>query len=208
MKILFSGDSITDVGRNREDPASLGAGYPLLIAARLGARQPGAYTFRNTGVSGDRVVDVYARIKRDCWNLEPDLVSILLGINDVWHELGSRNGVDAERFYRVYRMLAADTRERLPQAKLLLMEPFVLPGDSTREGWEYFTREVPLRAQAVRQVAEEFSALYLPLQTILDEHCKAASPDYWLVDGVHPTPAGHQLIAEAWLELFDREINR
>lgn len=206
MKILFLGDSITDVGRNREDPASMGAGYPLLVSARLGARQPGRFTFRNTGVGGDRSVDIYARIKRDCWNLEPDVISLLMGINDVWHEIGDRNGVDAERFYRICRMLIADTRERLPEARLLLMEPFVLPGTGTRDGWEDFVREVPLRAQAVRQAAEEFHALYLPLQAMFDERCKAAPPDYWLMDGVHPTPAGHQLIADAWLELFDREI--
>lgn len=207
MKILFLGDSITDVGRNREDPASMGAGYPLLVSARLGAQQPGKFNFRNTGIGGDRSVDIYARIKRDCWNLEPDVISLLMGINDVWHEIGDRNGVDAERFYRIYRMLVSDTRERLPEAKLLLMEPFVLPGTGTRDGWEDFVREVPLRSQAVRQVAEEFHALYLPLQAMFDEHCKAAPPAYWLMDGVHPTPAGHQLIADAWLELFDREID-
>lgn len=204
MKILFIGDSITDVGRSREDPASLGAGYPLLVSARLGLRQPGKFTFRNTGIGGDRSVDIYARIKKDCWNLEPDVISLLMGINDVWHELGDRNGVGAERFYRIYRMLAADTRERLPEAQLLLMEPFVLPGSGTSGDWEAFTREVPLRAQAVRQVAEEFHALYLPLQERFDERCKYAPPAYWLMDGVHPTPAGHQLIADAWLDLFER----
>ena len=205
MKILFLGDSITDVGRNREDPASLGAGYPLLVSARLGVREPGEFTFRNTGIGGDRSVDIYARIKKDCWNLEPDVISILMGINDVWHELGDRNGVGAERFYRIYRMLVEDTKARLPEAKLLLMEPFVLPGTGTIGDWEVFTREVPFRSQAVRRIAEEFHAMYLPLQEMFDEHCKAAPPAYWLMDGVHPTPAGHQLIADAWLDLFDRE---
>ena len=100
MKILFLGDSITDAGRDRSRPDSLGAGYPLLVSARLGAGRPGAFTFRNTGVGGDRSVDIYARIKRDCWNWSPDVLSLLAGVNDVWHELGEdRNGVDAERFY-------------------------------------------------------------------------------------------------------------
>ncbi len=207
MRILFLGDSITDAGRNREDPASLGSGYPLLVSARLSLEQPGRYGFRNTGVGGDRSVDIYARIKRDCWNLKPDLLSLLAGINDVWHELGDRNGVGAERFYRICRMLAADTVERLPEVKLLLMEPFVLPGTGTSEDWEAFAREMPLRAQAVREIAGEFGGLYLPLQARFDEACARCPAAYWLSDGVHPTPAGHQLIADAWLSLFEKYAN-
>lgn len=207
MKILFLGDSITDVGRDRNNPDSLGSGYPLLIGARLGADQPGAFTFRNTGVSGDRSVDIYARIKRDCWNWRPDVLSLLVGVNDVWHELGEdRNGVDEERFFRIYRMLVEDTLARLPGAELLLMEPFVLPGTGTSGDWEVFSREVALRARAVREIAGEFHTHFLPLQSFLDEACKRRPAECWLADGVHPTPAGHQLIADAWLDLFRREI--
>jgi len=207
MRILFLGDSITDVGRNRSNPASLGAGYPLLVGSRLGADCPGQYTFRNTGNSGDRSVDIYARIKADCWNWRPDVLSLLAGINDVWHELGeTRNGVDADRFYRVYRMLVEDTLAQLPGLTLLLMEPFVLPGAATVADWEVFSREVPLRAKAVREIAGEFHAHCLSLQPLMDAACKRCPPEYWLMDGVHPTPAGHQLIADAWLELFQREI--
>ena len=192
MKILFLGDSITDAGRDRSRPDSLGAGYPLLVSARLGA---------------DRSVDIYARIKRDCWNWSPDVLSLLAGVNDVWHELGEdRNGVDAERFYRVCRMLAEDTLARLPDVTLLLMEPFVLPGTGTGGSWETFSREVALRAQAVREIAGEVRAHFLPLQALLDEACRRCPPEYWLMDGVHPTPAGHQLIADAWLELFRSKI--
>ena len=207
MKILFLGDSITDVGRDRSNPESLGAGYPLLVSARLGLDRPGAFAFRNTGVGGDRSVDIYARLKRDCWNWEPDVLSLLAGVNDVWHELGEdRNGVDAERSYRICRMLVQDTLERLPEVKLLLMEPFVLPGSGTRENWEAFSREVSLRSRAVREIAGEFGAHFLPLQALLEDACRRCPPEYWLMDGVHPTPAGHQLIADAWLELFRREI--
>lgn len=206
MKILFSGDSITDAGRNREDPNSLGAGYPLLAGARLGADAPGKYVCRNTGVSGDRSVDIYARIKRDCWNIRPDVLSLLVGINDVWHEIDWQNGVDADRFYRVCRMMVEDTRAQLPEIQIILMEPFVLPGTSTSANWRTFAREVPLRAKALREIAGEFHTSLLPLQGILDDACKKCPPEYWLIDGVHPTPAGHQLIANAWLDLFRREI--
>lgn len=207
MKILFLGDSITDVGRDRNNPDSLGSGYPLLISARLGADRPGDCAFRNAGVSGDRSVDVYARIKRDCWNWQPDVLSLLVGVNDVWHELGEdRNGVDAERFRRIYRMLVEDTLARLPEAALLLMEPFVLPGTGTSGDWEVFSREAALRARVVREIAGEFHTYFLPLQTLLNDACKRRPAEYWLADGVHPTPAGHQLIADAWLDLFRREI--
>lgn len=206
MKILFLGDSITDVGRNREDPASLGSGYPLFISGRLAVRQPGEFTCRNTGISGDRSVDIYARIKKDCWNIQPDFISLLMGINDVWHEIGAHNGVGAERFYRMCRMLVEDTVERLPGVKILLMEPFVLPGSGTSGNWETFARELPLRVQAVKQVAGEMHTLYLPLQEMFERACEKQPPEYWLMDGVHPTAAGHQLIADAWLALFDREV--
>ena len=104
MKILFQGDSITDVGRNTNNGSlnSIGQGYPCLIASRLGADEPETYEFVNRGISGNRIVDVYARIKADCWNLAPDLLSILIGVNDVWPEFGGKNGVDAKRFYNVY----------------------------------------------------------------------------------------------------------
>lgn len=203
MKILFLGDSITDVGRNREDPMSMGAGYPLFVCGRLAVREPGKYLCRNTGVGGDRSVDIYARLKKDCWNFRPDVLSVLMGINDIWHEIGEENGVDAGRFYRFYRMLAADTRERLPDVKMIMMEPFALPGSGTKDDWDVFARELPLRVQAVRQAADEMGALFLPLQQRLEDACKVQPPAYWLADGVHPTPAGHQLIADAWLELFD-----
>ena len=207
MKILFLGDSITDAGRNRENPNSLGEGYPLLVSARLGADYPGQHIFRNTGIGGDRSVDLYARIKRDCWNWRPDVLSVLVGVNDVWHELGEDpNGVDTGRFYRVLQMLVEDTLAWMPEVKLLLMEPFVLPGMATRGDWRTFAREVPLRAQAVREIAGKFHAHCLALQPLLDDACKRCPPEYWLIDGVHPTSAGHQLIADAWLELFKREI--
>lgn len=206
MKILFTGDSITDWGRWREDPNSMGMGYPLIVSAKLSVRHPGQFTFRNTGISGNRSVDVYARMKKDCWSLQPDLVSLLVGVNDVWQRLTEGDDLEVDRFERVYRMMIEDTVNRLPNAPLLLMGPFVLHGTAADEDWDWFSREVPLRAAAVQKIAEEFHTLYLPLQPIFDQACGICPADYWTMDGVHPTPAGHQLIADAWLELFDREI--
>ena len=163
MKILFQGDSITDAGRNREQ-LCLGKGYPVMIGGELGAHFPGKYTFDNKGVSGNRIVDVYARIKVDCWNLEPDVISLLIGVNDVWHEFGNKNGVEPERFEKVYRMLIEDTKAKLPNIKFMLMEPFVLPGRATEAAWEDFSGTVYQLAEIVQKLAKEYNLSFVPLQ--------------------------------------------
>ncbi|MBQ8578165.1 MAG: SGNH/GDSL hydrolase family protein [Clostridia bacterium] len=209
MKILFQGDSITDVGRNAGAGSltPIGQGYAMLCAATLGAKYPGQFTFENRGISGNRIVDVYARIKADGWNLEPDVLSILIGVNDVWHELGAnRNGVDAERFYRVYKMLVTDTVERIPHIRMILMEPFVLNCGATADNWETFRTETALRGEAVKQIASECGQIFLPLQTMFDEACALAPANYWLGDGVHPTVSGHKLIADRWMAAFEEKI--
>lgn len=205
MKILFQGDSITDAGRNREQ-LCLGKGYPVMIGGELGAHFPGKYTFDNKGVSGNRIVDVYARIKVDCWNLEPDVISLLIGVNDVWHEFGNKNGVEPERFEKVYRMLIEDTKAKLPNIKFMLMEPFVLPGRATEAAWEDFSGTVYQLAEIVQKLAKEYNLSFVPLQEKLNVACKLCPPEYWLGDGVHPTAAGHRLISDAWLEVFHKEI--
>ena len=209
MKILFQGDSITDCGRNTSNGStiSIGQSYPMLIDGRLSVDYPGKFVFENFGISGNRIVDVYARIKKDCWNREPDVLSILIGINDVWHEVGEgRNGVDAERFYNVYRMLVADTLKRFPNMDMILMEPFVLKASATVDNWEYFNTETKLRAEAVKQIAGEFNKVFLPLQDKFDEAMNICHASYWAADGVHPTPAGHQLIADQWIAAFKEKI--
>lgn len=204
MNVIYLGDSITDAGRSIGEGSmvSIGQGYALITSAKLSAQRPGAYNFINSAISGSRIVDIYARIKTDAWNKEPDVISILAGVNDVWHEFDMSNGVDAERFENVYRMLLTDTKKRFPNVKFLLMEPFVLRESATTENWEGFQRETLARAAVVKKLAEEFNTVFVPLQCIFDEACKQQSVAYWLADGVHPTPAGHQLIADAWMEAF------
>lgn len=209
MKILFLGDSITDVGRNTNNGSliSMGQGYALMVSGQLSVRYPGRFSFVNRGISGNRSVDIYARIKADCWNLQPDVISILVGVNDVWHEFAAGNGVESDRFYRVCRALVTDTQAALPDAKLMLLEPFVLQGTATEKNWEAFRREVFLRAEAVKKIAEETGARFVPLQDTLESACSSCPASYWLGDGVHPTPAGHQLIADAWVKAFETMIS-
>ena len=196
--IVFQGDSITDARRARDVEEYLGSGYPTMVAGDLGVKYPGVYSCVNRGVSGNRIVDVYARIKMDLWNLEPDVLSILIGVNDVWHEAGNRNGVDAVRFEKMYRILVEDTKERFPDIRILVLEPFVLLGTATEAKWDEFHGEVLLRAAAAKRVAADYGLIFVPLQGMFDEACKTAPADYWLGDGVHPTPFGHRLIADAW----------
>ena len=202
MKILFQGDSITDVGRNEEKGStiSIGQGYALMVAGDLGAKYPGRFTFVNNGVSGNRIVDLYARIKTDVWNEKPDVLSILLGINDVWHDVMFNNGVDNDRFYEMYSIIIKHTKQILPDVKIMLLEPFVLKTGETVERWEFFDTETRLRQESVKRVALENELLFVPLQERFDRACEKAEASYWIKDGVHPTPAGHRLIADAYEE--------
>ena len=210
-RILFQGDSITDALRSRESDLYPGNGYPTLVKARLGYEHPGEYEFFNRGISGNRIVDLYARIKKDLINLKPDVLSILIGVNDVWHEVEIENGVDAVKFERIYDMLLTEVEEALPGIRILILEPFVLHGSATENieekpaRWEYFRDETPLRAAAAKRVAEKHGAVWVPLQERFDEACKLAPAEYWLWDGVHPTQMGHELIARAWLEAFEQK---
>ena len=201
--ILFQGDSITDAGRVYEDINNAGSGYPLLVKSALGFENPGEYTFINKGISGNRIVDVYARIKRDIINLKPGVMSILIGVNDVWHEFGEKNGVDAEKFFKIYSMLIEEIKEALPHIKIMILEPFVLCGCGTQEHYTEFRAEVEKRAEKAKAVAEKYNLKFIPLQDKLDEKSKTIEPTYWLGDGVHPTSMGHELIKREWIKAFN-----
>lgn len=209
--ILFQGDSITDTGRNRENDNNRGYGYANLVSAEIGANEPYKYKFYNRGISGNRSVDLFARIKVDMINLKPDYMSILVGVNDVWHEYTRHNGVSAEKYELVYSLMIEELKTALPELKIMILEPFVLPGSATENTeqypgrWEFFSREVPLRAAAAKRVAQKYGLPFVPLQDMFTNvNADAPVPDYWLRDGVHPTVAGHTLIKRAWLEAYDK----
>ncbi len=208
--ILFQGDSITDCGRDREDIMNVGQGYPLLVKAQLGFENPGKYVFHNRGISGNRIVDMYARIKQDIINLAPDYISFLIGVNDVWHELdfGGSNGVDAEKYEKIYCMLIEEVKEALPDVKIMIMEPFCLRASANENTedqpnkWNIFSTEVKKRAEKARKVAEKYNLTFIPLQDKFDEATKMAENTYWLADGVHPTAMGHEIIKREWLKKY------
>jgi len=200
--ILFQGDSITDCGRDRamqdhfNHNGALGSGYASHVAAGLLADFP-ARQLRvlNRGISGNRVVDLYARWKSDAVNLKPDIISILIGVNDTWHEFSSSNGVELDRFEKIYRMLLEYTRQRLGGVQLVLCEPFVLPCGVVVDGWP---EDIAGRQKIVAALAGEFDALHVPFQEMFNRALEEAPAEYWAGDGVHPSPAGHARMAQFW----------
>lgn len=202
MKILFQGDSITDAGRSRDSDICLGFGYAHLVSASLGFAEPGKHEFFNRGISGNRVVDLYSRIKIDMINLCPDVMSILIGVNDVWHEADFKNGVDADKFYRIYCMLIEEVKEALPDIKIIILEPFVLNTGAPANNWEFFSTETAKRAEMAKKVAEKYGLPFVPLQKGFEELCKKAPAEHWLGDGVHPTAQGHEFIKNEWLKAY------
>ena len=204
MKILFQGDSITDCGRSREHDKNMGIGYPTMVCGELGYREPGAHTFHNRGISGNRIVDIYARMKADIVNIKPDLMSLLIGVNDVWHEFHENpNGVDADKFYKVYCLLIEELQQALPDMKIMILEPFVLHGTATDLHWEGFDVETRKRAAMAKKVAERYNLTWVPLQQGFEALLEQAPADFWLRDGVHPAAPGHAYIKEQWLKAFD-----
>lgn len=200
--ILFQGDSITDADRSREFDHKTGIGYPTLVTGYLGFENPNKYKFYSRGISGNRVIDVYARIKEDIINLKPDVMSILIGVNDVWHEINYKNGVDAEKYFKIYSMLIEEVLKELPDIKIIILEPFLLKASATEENWDHFRGEVEKRAAKAKEIAEKYNLTFISLQDKFDEAAKTAPPSYWLIDGVHPTTAGHELIKREWIKAF------
>ncbi len=200
--ILFQGDSITDTGRSRytigpNNPDGLGYGYSRLVADRLLEEYPDHHLqIYNRGVSGDRIRDLAQRWERDSLRLQPDLISIMIGVNDTWNYLYLGMGADPGEYRTVFQSLLEQTRAALPDVRFVLCEPFVLiTGEVTSEWMD----DVLQRQEMVRELSREFQAVYVPFQASLDESAEKIPPHRLLEDGVHPTEQGHRILAETWL---------
>ncbi len=202
-RILFQGDSITDAGRLRseeEDGINLGFGYPSYAAAMLGCEFPGEFEFFNKGISGNKITDIYARMKRDIISLKPDYLSIMIGVNDVWHKSFGEDDVCIERFEQLYRFLIEDVKKELPNIKIMLICPFC---DSITKGFfDGFNDEILKRAALVKKLAEEYSLAFMDSQRVIDDAQKVFPIEYWTADGVHPTIFGHKMLADEWVKVF------
>jgi len=193
--ILFQGDSITDCSRDREDPDSLGGGYVNLVMETVADRYSQSnLKFINRGISGDKIRDLQLRWDMECIDLKPDMLSILVGVNDTLI-------TPVELFEEEYRMLLKRTTEAL-NAEIILCEPFLLLGDTNA-----YRDDLNPKIETVHMLSEEFNTLLLPLDKIFREACSLHPPEYWAPDGVHPTPAGHALIAKSWIEYVEKTLS-
>jgi len=199
-RVLFQGDSITDADRNPFDLGDLGSGYVAMVEERFFERHPeGRVVFLNRGVSGDGVRDLRSRWQDDCLDLKPDVVSILVGINDVFDGLFWNESVSTESFETDYASILELTRRNL-DAQLVLMEPFLLP--VSKEVLPVMD-EVDSMSRVVGKLAGEFGAVLVPLGSIFKKAAKLEAPEFYSLDGVHPTQAGHELIAQSWLKIVE-----
>lgn len=202
-RLLFQGDSITDMkwGRNQNDRNHyLGHSYVYLVASRLGVDMPEAQLdIYNRGMSGHKVGDLRGRWQKDAIDMKPDLLSILIGVNDVGRNL---DGVDVEAWEADYRFILDASHNANSALRLVLLDPFVLASGrlSNSDSFRKWRDQVERLIAVVEQLATDYSAVHVRTQNVFDAAARAVSPEHWIWDGVHPLPQGHELIARAWLE--------
>jgi len=200
ITLLFQGDSVTDVGRNRNDGYDLGHGYVKQVAELITSRLPEKnIQVINRGVSGDRLVDLHARWEEDCIAIRPSIVSILIGINDCWRRYDDNEPTDIEDFTLMYRQLLEDVRYKTG-AKIVLCEPFVLPIPDDRIRWR---EDLDPKIEAIRMLAKEYNALLIPFDEIFREASRSRQLVDLAEDGVHPTELGHHIMAKTWFTLAE-----
>ena len=195
-RILFQGDSITDGNRGRSaDPNHiLGHGYQFIVAARFGTQLAERdLTFLNRGISGNTVLDLEKRWDKDTLELLPDMLSVLVGVND------NSKGVAPELYEQTFDRLLAAVKAANPAVKLVLCEPFALRVGKKAEVWDEWFPGIVQRQQIVARLAAKHGAALVHFQAIFDAACQRAPAGYWIWDGVHPTYSGHQLMAEEWV---------
>ncbi|MCA9179623.1 MAG: lysophospholipase [Planctomycetales bacterium] len=203
--ILFQGDSITDAGRSRNagganNGRAMGSGYPILLGSQLlKDHRDKALKVFNRGISGNKVPDLEARWKADCLDLNPSVLSILIGVNDIWHKRAGRYDGTVKQYEEGFLKLVQSTLEALPSVRIVICEPFVLRCGAITDEW---FPEFDERRAAAATVARETKSLWVPFQSMFDAAVKAGTePAYWAGDGVHPSMAGHALMAETWTKV-------
>ncbi len=197
--ILFIGDSITDCGRT-EKPRSLGDGYVNMIADRLLQLYP-KMRITNRGIGGNTSIDLAARWKEDCLDLKPSIISILIGINDTWRRYDHGIETDIATFEENYRSILDRTVVAL-DSSLILCEPFLLPLSDEQKLWHF---DLDPKRRLIRGLADEYHAVFVPLQEAFQKVAATSGASGLAGDGVHPTQAGHALIAETWIKTVGGE---
>ena len=208
--ILFQGDSITDGnrGRNKDLNHIMGHGYAFSIASRVGADYPEKrYQFYNRGISAHKIIDLEARWQTDTIDLNPDVLSILIGVNDSASIVVNwEPKVGIEKFEETYNILLEQTRITFPKILLVLGEPFIAKGSRTIDNWDAYRADIKQRQKVVWKLAEKYNAVFIPFQSVFDIAFEKAPVEYWIWDGVHPTVAGHELMAREWIKQVNKRI--
>lgn len=205
--ILFTGDSITDGNRYKKKDQEwdlnhqMGHGYAYIVNGMLGSKYPEKrFAFRNKGVSGNRIIDLYSRNEVDLLPIKPDILSVLVGVNDGPIDKNNYKPTPKEKYERIYRQFLDEVRENFPECKLIIMEPFVCNAGKLKPEYPIWKECVNGYAQVAAKLAKEYGAIFVPLQAEFDRVCKEQEPEYWCWDGVHPTVNGHGLIAREWMK--------
>lgn len=202
MKILFQGDSITDASRDRSDYHNLGNGYPKFAAQLIREAYPDKeFEFINLGISGNRAEDLKARWQTDCIDIQPDIVSILIGVNDTWHFADKDAWMPNEYFESCYRDILTQVKTKT-KAKIIMLEQFLLYTPDKAS----FRVDLDPKIQITRALARAFADVFVPLDGIFAAASVEKEPTYWAADGVHPTEAGAKLIAKHYLEAIKKII--
>ena len=205
--ILFTGDSITDGNRYKKKEQEwdlnhqMGHSYAYIINGLLGSRYPEKnFRFKNKGVSGNRIIDLYARIDTDLLPIKPDVLSVLVGVNDGPIDKNNYKPTSQKKYEALYRLFLDEVTEALPDTKLILMEPFVCNAGRMKQEYPVWRECVSGYAKTVKRLSEEYKAVFVPLQEEFDKRCEQTEAEYWSWDGVHPTENGHGLIAGEWIK--------
>jgi lysophospholipase L1-like esterase len=210
LVFLFQGDSITDGnrGRNTDPNHIMGHGYAFAVASRVGADFPAAgHTFYNRGISGNSVPDLQKRWQADTLDLKPDVLSILVGINDTAAAVENKPDQQAiNDFENGYRQLLQEVRTAKPATIFVLGLPFVYPVGKRKDNWERWQEETRQRAQKLTLLAEEFEAVLVDYPAVFDKALHKAPADYWIWDGIHPTVPAHELMAREWIKQVGRRL--
>ncbi len=203
--ILFQGDSITDAGRKKDDTgyntsSVLGSGYAMLAAAEMLHKHPAqSLKIYNKGISGNKVYQLAERWQKDCLELKPDVMSILIGVNDFWHKLNGNYDGTVKKYQDDYKALLDQTKQKLPDVQLIVGEPFAVTGiKSVDEKWYPAFNDY---REAAKEIAENFGAVFIPYQKVFDKAQQSAPGVYWTHDGVHTTLAGAKLMAASCFSL-------
>ncbi len=204
MKILFQGDSITDCGRDRSDIHNLGNGYAKFSAELIAAKYPDVeFEFINQGIGGDRAESLLARWENEAIAHDPDVISILIGVNDTWHHSNpADNWMKHSYFEHCYRSILTALKEKT-HAKIIMIEQFLLYTPDKA----YFREDLAPKIEITRKLAREFADAYIPMDGLFAKASVEKEPTYWAADGVHPTEAGAKLMAGYYLDAISPIID-